>query len=201
MTGSGLHLDDIRRKLGRAGSAPAVLPPGTRGSAVALVLAGAPDALSACFILRAQRPGDPWSGHMALPGGRGGPEDAGAHATAERETREEVGLVLGPQQLLGALRTVRIRRWGHETEELLSAFVYYAGPALPSLEPNAEVARAMWVPLGALRDPARATSLVLPWPGGRRAFPGVMVEGEIVWGLTYRVLAVFWEAIGQDRLG
>ncbi|NNL85157.1 MAG: NUDIX domain-containing protein, partial [Myxococcales bacterium] len=46
------------------------------------------------FIERARHPDDPWSGHMALPGGRLDPVDASLRAAAERETREEVGVEL-----------------------------------------------------------------------------------------------------------
>ena len=46
------------------------------------------------FIKRAGRPGDRWSGHTALPGGKRDPEDADDLTAAIRETREEVGLDL-----------------------------------------------------------------------------------------------------------
>ena len=35
-----------------------------------MVLANQPDGPSVLFIERARHPGDPWSGHMAFPGGR-----------------------------------------------------------------------------------------------------------------------------------
>ena len=38
------------------------------------------------LIQRAQRQGDPWSGHMALPGGRKDRQDPNGLATAIRET-------------------------------------------------------------------------------------------------------------------
>ena len=46
------------------------------------------------FIKRTSRTRDPWSGDIALPGGRRDPEDIDDLATAIRETREEVGLDL-----------------------------------------------------------------------------------------------------------
>jgi len=57
------------------------------------------------FIKRAKRTGDRWSSHVALPGqstisstdhagGKRDPEDADDRVTAERETREEIGIDL-----------------------------------------------------------------------------------------------------------
>ena len=61
-------------------------------AAVAVVLAPDPD--SVLLIRRADREGDRWSGHLAFPGGRWSPGDAGLVDTARRETLEEVGLDL-----------------------------------------------------------------------------------------------------------
>lgn len=55
---------------------------------------GTPEAL---FIKRANRKGDRWTGHVALPGGRRDPEDENDCATAIRETWEEVGIDLSAE--------------------------------------------------------------------------------------------------------
>lgn len=52
------------------------------------------------FIKRAARPGDRWTSHVALPGGRRDPEDQDDHAAAVRECLEEVGLDLSPQNAI-----------------------------------------------------------------------------------------------------
>ena len=62
-------------------------------AAVALVLRREPEP-SFLLVRRAHSPRDPWSGQMALPGGRRDPEDTGLRETAVRETREEVGIDL-----------------------------------------------------------------------------------------------------------
>src|SRR5437868_15537785 len=46
------------------------------------------------LIRRAEHPQDPWSGHMAFPGGRVDPDDPSAFEAAKRETREELALDL-----------------------------------------------------------------------------------------------------------
>ena len=74
---------------------------------MALVLAGSGDELSLCFIRRAEHPLDPWSGHMALPGGRWDPTDPHPRAAAERETLEEVGIAVGDPVRLTVTDTLR----------------------------------------------------------------------------------------------
>ena len=62
------------------------------------------------MIKRADREGDPWSGHMAFPGGRMDKADAHGYAVAVRETEEEVGLSLGPlDQCIGRLSDLNAR--------------------------------------------------------------------------------------------
>ena len=77
-------------------------------SAVALFLHQCPqEGLSVLMIRRADREGDPWSGHMAFPGGRKDKADRNTLATALRETEEEVGLQAeGVARLLGRLSDV-----------------------------------------------------------------------------------------------
>ncbi len=64
-------IDQIRRALAaHPPQPPDPEPPRAPVAAVALVLAGSPRP-SLCVIRRAERRGDPWSGHLALPGGSG----------------------------------------------------------------------------------------------------------------------------------
>src|SRR5215213_2421184 len=88
-------IDQIREALSRHQPQLSEREPECSEAAVALVLAGRGEELSLCAIRRAEHPLDPWSGHMALPGGRASPEDGGPRAVAERETFEEVGIALG----------------------------------------------------------------------------------------------------------
>jgi 8-oxo-dGTP pyrophosphatase MutT (NUDIX family) len=62
------------------------------------------------LIQRAEHPSDPWSGHMALPGGRRDPGDPDLLHTALREVREETGIkAQRDAQLIGALDEVQAR--------------------------------------------------------------------------------------------
>ena len=61
-------------------------------SAVAIVIDQATtEKASLLLIKRADNERDPWSGHMAFPGGRYEPGDKNGLAIAKREMQEEVG--------------------------------------------------------------------------------------------------------------
>ena len=84
---------------------PVLVEPLDSHAAVALIVDTArstqdPDIV---FIERAAHEGDPWSGHVAFPGGRCESEDDGPSATAVSETREEIGIDLSVGHLLGRL--------------------------------------------------------------------------------------------------
>ena len=112
-------------------------------AAVAMVLRAATAGPEVLFIERARREGDPWSGHMAFPGGRLDPVDASTRAAAERETLEEVGLSLDDALHIGRLddKTGNPRT---ASKLVISAHVYRLDHE-PRLEINHEVASAFWL--------------------------------------------------------
>jgi 8-oxo-dGTP pyrophosphatase MutT (NUDIX family) len=161
-------------------------------AAVAVVLVPAPDAV--LLIRRAEREGDPWSGHMALPGGRREPEDADLVETAIRETLEEVGLRLARADLLGSLDDV-VPRTPVLPPIAVRPFVFGVEER-PVLTPNPEVAAARWVHLDHLLHPETYHSARLDIRGEPRDFPAYRVEESIVWGMTERILTAL---LGQLR--
>src|SRR5258708_27230561 len=71
-----------------------------RRASVCLLVASTGRVPSICFIQRAKWEGDPWSEHIALPGGsRAGDESAAQ--TVRREVREEVGVSIDQNAALG----------------------------------------------------------------------------------------------------
>ena len=190
-----LHLDQIRRAL--AAHQPRTLDaePRQREAAVALVLAGAADSLALCVIRRAERADDPWSGHLALPGGRADPADPTARAVAERETREEVGLALADPHYLGALSQVPVRLGGGHTVMVLHSFAYYLGSDLLPFLASDEVAEAFWVPLSHLWDPEQASHVTWQRGGTPLLYPAIAWQGHSIWGLTLRVLTLFSDVL------
>ncbi|HWA57624.1 MAG TPA: CoA pyrophosphatase [Gemmatimonadales bacterium] len=158
--------------------------PTTNWAAVAVIVAPDPDAV--LLIRRAERSGDPWSGHIGLPGGRLDPADQSLRDTALRETREEIGWRLEPGQTLGVLPDV----WPRTPLPRLIVvrpFVI-AASTRPPLILSEEVAEAFWVPLAELRDPAVYRETLIELRGERRQFPAFHIGRHVVWGLTERIL-------------
>jgi 8-oxo-dGTP pyrophosphatase MutT (NUDIX family) len=162
-------------------------------AAVALVLAGQAADLSLCLIRRAEHEADRWSGHVALPGGRVDPVDRNSKDAAIRETREEVGLSLDHSPYLGWLGALRINRNGIPGDRKLAPHVFHLGEELAPLTPNYEVAEAFWVPLRHLLDPRNVGYRPTPRDGGMFDSPAVIYQGHPIWGLTYRILTIFFE--------
>ena len=169
--------------------------PGRRNAAVALILrfsANAnhdPSVLDCDFlaIRRAVSRRDPWSGQMALPGGRLEEDDAGLAAAAIRETREETGVRLSAGALLGRLEPLR-PLMSRAPAVTVWPFVFRAPPGLTARPASPEVASVHWLRMSAFADPASRGVYTWVRDGGRRRFPCSRIDGHVIWGLTFRVL-------------
>ena len=172
-------------------------------AAVTLILrppAGEGREPEALFVRRAEVEGDPWSGHVALPGGRRDPEDFDLLDTARRETMEETGLRLEREDHLGRLGEIHPRSQ-HLPSICVTPFVAcLAGNQEVRL--NHELTGHLWVPISALSDLAHRSVLVREAPT-RREFPAIDYEGHVIWGLTFAILedfvAVLAPTSGADR--
>lgn len=171
---------------------PLVLQDGYLQAAVALVLR-ANDPLELLLIKRATSERDPWSGHMALPGGRRDEADADLLATARRETLEETGVDLAVEgRPLGRLDEVAPSN-PRLPKLTIAPFVFAVGAHTEARVASREVERVCWVNVAELRAPTTRSTVEIPLPGGPRGFPSFHVLGEHVWGLTYRILERFLE--------
>lgn len=179
---------------------PALLPvEGKRQAAVAMILRDGEVSPEVLFIERAHRSGDPWSGHMAFPGGRVDPGDRSARHAAERETLEEVGFSLGTADYLGRTDDLRGHAAAAARDMVISAHVYELRDSA-ELVLNYEVEEAFWFPLAGLLDEERHVVHAIDVPGRGTRFPGILIgtpERHVVWGLTYRFLELFFEIVGR----
>ena len=168
-------------------------------AAVSVVIRGR-DELDFLLIKRARSERDPWSGHMALPGGRRDDDDDGLIDTAKRETLEETAVDLAALGApLGRLddvapSTLRLPRL------TISPFVFGVPPDTEATVASPEIERVFWVPLDELRDPANHCEIEIPIPGGPRDFPCYCLVGEHVWGLTHRILRHFLQLYPDSEL-
>ena len=187
----------IRRAVADSGVRPRPAARLSGQAAVAMVFAGADGDLSLCFIQRATHPRDPWSGQMALPGGRAGAADGSLRDAAVRETREEVGLRLQCCEYLGAGRVIPLVRAGRPTAGSVAPFVFYAGATLPALEPDPrEVTAAYWIALTHLRDPRNRATLERVADGATRRLPAIRFGRQLIWGMTWGMVTGLLERAG-----
>jgi ADP-ribose pyrophosphatase YjhB (NUDIX family) len=173
----------------------------TRQAAVAVILRPAPDrqhGTDILFIKRAEKDGDPWSGHMAFPGGHLEPSDADLQAASVRETHEEIGLDLAPAEYMGALDQQRAMPRGRPLNMLIAPHVFML-EGDPEFAINYEVAEVVWTDLAMLISGERHAWETKPMAGQPTIFNGYRLErGHFVWGLTYRMLKSFFATLNPD---
>lgn len=157
---------------------------GRRQAAVAVILSPGPHGPEALFIRRAVRAGDPWSGHVGLPGGGREPADADLFAAAVRETREEVSVRLTPDSLLGGLDDLSPSMPG-PAPLLIRPFVFGLHER-PAACLSDEVAGLLWLNLTEL--PAAAARSVVDIRGDLVEVDSYVLGGALIWGLTYRIV-------------
>jgi 8-oxo-dGTP pyrophosphatase MutT (NUDIX family) len=181
-------LAQLRRALRERPGALAPDDGAPRRAAVAIVRRHVGDGpVELLLIKRSEREDDPWSGHIALPGGRYDPTDATLQDTAIRETREETGIDIGRDGVvLGTLDELRPRS-AMLPSIIVTPFVAVVRADV-AIETSDEVASAFWVTLASLGDPTVAVESEVAARGTTWRVPSYVVGGHIVWGMTERIL-------------
>ena len=132
---------------------------------------------------RAKRRSDPWSGHIAFPGGKIDRGDPNPKAAAERETAEEVGLHLTAEDV-----TFFGRLDDQQTPWLtISAFVYGL-PNQPKTTINEEVERPFWLPFEDLCKAENRTTLNFKRGKIKGRYSAVRVNNQTIWGISLRFI-------------
>jgi 8-oxo-dGTP pyrophosphatase MutT (NUDIX family) len=147
------------------------------------------------FIKRAEYADDPWSGHVAFPGGRAEPGDPSLAHTAARETLEETALDLTRDgRLVGELDEITPRT-PRLPPIVIRPYVFAAAPAAP-LVLSHEVAHAFWVPVDALRAPGASVTSVVRARDVELSVPSFLHGEYVIWGLTERILRQLLRLLG-----
>lgn len=192
-----LDLESIRRILNQRPARRADLARVERRAAVATILRAAGDDVEVLLIRRAERVGDPWSGHIAFPGGHQEPSDVDLQATAIRETLEEIGLDLMQHDYLGQLDELPARAGGQLVGMIVAPHVF-ALRGEPALFPNSEVAEVIWAPVGQMVRGEVDAIKELSYGGELRRLPGFRVRDYIVWGMTHNMLRSLFALLDDE---
>jgi 8-oxo-dGTP pyrophosphatase MutT (NUDIX family) len=185
---------ELRRVFAQYSPSTAERYQGVREAAVALLIRPGEE-LELLLIKRAEHETDPWSGHVALPGGRRDDADEDLLRTAMRETEEEVGVPLRTGgELIGRLDEVSPRH-PRLPPIIIAPFIFAVPLDTTPVIDSREVEAAIWVPFSALRDESATSEILITLEGGSRAFPSLIYGDYVIWGLTHRILTRFLEII------
>jgi 8-oxo-dGTP pyrophosphatase MutT (NUDIX family) len=158
-------------------------------AAVALLVTPDPDRL--LLIRRAEREGDPWSGHLALPGGRRHASDGDLLDTAIRETAEETGIVLRREWCRAQLDDLAPRA-PNLPAIIVRPFVFLVNRAIaPGV--SSEVAHAAWLRMADLMAEGVYRESDVEVRGGLRTVAGYHLPEGFLWGMTERILTPILE--------
>jgi len=188
-------LEHARHALARHDHGTVTMEGLVKKAAVAAVLRQA-EHLEVLMIRRAEHPEDPWSGHMAFPGGRVDPTDLGPLSAARRETLEEISLDLERDgALIGELSHVPAVAHGKRVPMVILPYVFELRGD-PELVPDTrEVAETVWVPLPFLANHDNRETMKRTFGGVPVTLPCYFYEGRRIWGLTLRMLDELVEVI------
>jgi 8-oxo-dGTP pyrophosphatase MutT (NUDIX family) len=157
-----------------------------RESAVAIVLFEANNCIECVLTQRPEYDGT-HSGQVSFPGGKKEDTDEHLEATARRECKEEIGVQLTEEHLIGALSPVYIP----VSRFLVLPYVYFL-PSVPIYTPDAhEVAEIFTFPLFDLKKEELIATMELKQPNGTvyRNVPYFNLNNKKVWGATALMLS------------
>ena len=155
-------------------------------AAVALLLKPKPDDFDLLLVKRVENPLDTWSGQMAFPGGKLESKDADLKETITRETLEETGVKLDQHRFLGVLSSIKSEP---KPDFMILPFVVLLGQD-PVLKLNkAELEAFIWVPFEEIIKCQGTSAFRLG------EVPAYVFSDAVVWGVTYKILNEFVEAV------
>jgi len=155
-------------------------------ASVAMILHQGAEDLEILFIQRATHSLDPWSGHIAFPGGKLEKGEMECEAAC-RETLEEIGLDLGQGRYLGNLSDIV----GANLPVRVSCCLFGMDKLRSTPLLNEEVRDLFWVTLADLRDPERHQLSSVSFDEKCFKVPAIRLPVEhkpVLWGITYRLV-------------
>jgi 8-oxo-dGTP pyrophosphatase MutT (NUDIX family) len=168
----------------------------TRAS-VAMILHQSANDVEILFIQRASHDLDPWSGHIAFPGGKLEEGELERQAAC-RETLEEIGIDLEQGHYLGRLSDIV----GTNLPVRVSCCMFGVDRLRFQPVMNEEVRDLFWVSLSDLRDPERHLRSTVAFDDKRFEVPAIRLPVDnkpLLWGITYRLVMQFLYLLEDNR--
>ncbi len=157
-------------------------------AAVALILKPKGNDFEILLVRRARNPADPWSGQIALPGGKRDPKDHSLKETVTRETLEETGINLDKHRFLGV--TTVLESEPRRGLCILPFIILLEHDAEIKLNSN-ELEAYTWVPYEEIIH----SNSTYKYSFGR--VPAYIIKQDVVWGITHRILSDFNQAVQE----
>ena len=178
------------RMAGRVVALPSEIPSNAKLSAVMILLFQKEFDWHFCLIKRAESQGA-HSGQFAFPGGSIDDLDTSLLHTAIRETKEEIGIPLKEEQIIGSLTPLYIP----VSNYLVHPFIAYCdAPENYTLQID-EVAFVKEIKLSHLLNPVNKTKTNITLKDAAASqiqVPAYKIsETEVIWGATAMILAEF----------
>lgn len=181
-------------KLIPEGTVPETLPK----AAVCLIIRPSTkdDELYFFLIKRRTFERDPWSGHMALPGGKYIEKDADLLATAIREVLEETGIDLRSCSVLGSLDEILP---GNSAIRVLPYVAISPENIQVSINKD-EIQDYVWIPLSFFEESKNLTPYEVDVRGRRLDVRGYTFQDKgTIWGMTLRIIQDFISKISENN--
>lgn len=151
--------------------------------------------LELLFMQRAEHPKDPWSGHIAFPGGAVESEDLHTLDTAIRETQEELGFVLNKKNWQGSMNPIYGPVIGDKKKVQVYPHIFLID-SQPELILNEEAQSAFWTPMSQLSQSRHVNRFNHPHLPEQQMYGidlGQQIQVPPLWGLSLEVLYQFFQ--------
>jgi 8-oxo-dGTP pyrophosphatase MutT (NUDIX family) len=190
--------DRIVSQLERSKSASEVSTDDRTRASVAMILHQGCNDLEMLFIQRAAHDLDPWSGHIAFPGGKLEEGELECQAAC-REAYEEIGIDLNQARYLGRLSDIV----GANLPVRVSCCLFVVDRTHYRPVLNEEVDDLFWVSLSDLCDSGRHLPSRVAF--GEKWFEvsaiKLPVENKpVLWGITYRLVMQFLHLLKENHV-
>ncbi len=160
-------------------------------ASVMMILKESGQGYSLLFIKRPESDRDPFSGHMAFPGGRMESADNSKLETAIRETYEEVGININSSgRILGSIDDVNPNN-PRARNYIVTPYLSVLNEEVIIKPDSNEVERTLWVPMHHLVDDRNLGVRIVERDGREVKDYAYQYEQYLIWGMTGRILHQF----------